>query len=200
MDTKETEAASSTTSTQYREGDDGHSEGATSNVVSHHENTVTKRVPFSDQGQDNEIQSDSPDSSTTQPDEWQMPDNIDLDSSGLRRSTCSAVLGQREQVYSHSTISLKAQIKQNSKKSMPGSLLFSSFCSIGSGLKWWVHSHQVLVQSSSRLTHAIESYHRVNSLYDGTIICFSTWRNLARHRTKLSTTSKLYKNRIITSS
>ena len=30
------------------------------------------------------------------------------------------------------------------------------------------------MQSSSRLTHAIESYHRVNSLYDGTINCFST--------------------------
>ncbi len=35
------DTASSTTSTQYCEGDDGHSEGA-SDVVSHHENTVTK--------------------------------------------------------------------------------------------------------------------------------------------------------------
>ncbi len=32
----------------------------------------------------------------------------------------------------------------------------------------------MLAQSSSKLTHAIESYHRVNSLYYGTINCFST--------------------------
>jgi hypothetical protein len=64
------------------EGDDGHSEGA-NDVVSHHKNTVTKQVMFSNQGQDNEIQRDSPDLSATQPDEWQMPDNIDLDSSDL---------------------------------------------------------------------------------------------------------------------
>ncbi len=32
----------------------------------------------------------------------------------------------------------------------------------------------MLAQSSSKLKHAIESYHRVNSLYDGTINCFST--------------------------
>jgi hypothetical protein len=101
-----------------------------------------------------------------------MPDYIDLDSSGLRCSTCSAVLGQREQVYSHSTISLKTQIKQSSKKACL--VLFSSFCSIGSGLTCWVHSHRVLAQSSSRLMYAIESYHSVNLLYDGTINCFST--------------------------
>ena len=60
--------APSTTSTLYCEGDDGHSEGA-SDMDSHHKNTVTKRVMFSDQEQDNEIQSNSPDSSILQPDE-----------------------------------------------------------------------------------------------------------------------------------
>ncbi len=44
---------------------------------------------------------------------------------------------------------------------------------------------QVLVQSSSRLTHAIESYHSVNLLYDGTINCFST---LAQSSTALNET------------
>jgi hypothetical protein len=141
-------------------------------MVSHHKNTVTKRVMLSDQGQDNEIQSDSPDSYTTQPDEWRMPDNINLDSSGLQRSTCSAVLGRRDKVYSHSTTSLKTQFKRSSTKACL--VLFSSFCAIGAGLTCWVHSHQVLAQSSSKLTQAIESYHRVNSLYDGTINCFST--------------------------
>jgi hypothetical protein len=37
-----------------------------------------------------------------------------------------------------------------------------------------VHSHRVLAQSSSLFSNAIDSYHRVNSLYDGTINCFST--------------------------
>jgi len=67
-DTATIDTAPSTTSTQYHEGDDGHSEGA-SDVDSHHKNTVTKQVTFSDQEQDNEIQSDSPDLSITQPDE-----------------------------------------------------------------------------------------------------------------------------------
>jgi hypothetical protein len=68
-DNVDVDTASSTTSTQYCEGDDGHFEGA-SDVVSHHKNTVTKQVTFSNQGQDNEIQSNRLDSSTTQPDEW----------------------------------------------------------------------------------------------------------------------------------
>jgi hypothetical protein len=130
-DTANIDTAPSTTTNQHREGDDGHSEGA-SDVASHHENTVNKQVTFSDQGQDNEIQSD----------EWQMPDNIDLDSSGLRCSTRTAVLSRKEQVYSHSTISLKAQIKRSSK--IACLVLFSSFCSIGSGLTCWVHSHRSL--------------------------------------------------------
>ncbi len=53
-------------------------------------------------------------------------------------------------------------------------VLFSSFCAIGVELECRVHSHQVLLQSSSLLSNAIDSYHQVNSLYDGTINCFST--------------------------
>jgi hypothetical protein len=158
---------------------------------------VTKRVMFSDQGQDNEIQSDSPDSYTTQPDKWQMPDNVNLDSSGLQLSTCSAVLGRWDKVYSHSTTSLKIKIKRSSTKACL--VLFSSFCAIGAGLTCWVHSHQVLAQSSSKLTDAIESYHRVNSLYDGTINCFST---LVQSNTALNETfnyKQLYKNQTIMS-
>jgi hypothetical protein len=164
------DTVSSTTSTQYCEGDDGYSEGAC-DVVSHHKMTVTKQVTFINQGRDNEIQSNSPDSFTTQPDEWQMPVNIDLDSSGLQRSTQSTVLGRQDKVYSLSTIGLK-KLKRSSTKACL--VLFSSFCVVGVGLTCWVDSHQVLVQSSSRLTHAIGSFHRVNSLYNGTINCFST--------------------------
>jgi hypothetical protein len=67
-DTVNVDTASSTTSTQYCERDDGHSNGAR-DVVSHHKNTMTKQVTFSNQGQDNEIQSNRPDFSTTQPEE-----------------------------------------------------------------------------------------------------------------------------------
>jgi hypothetical protein len=60
-----------------------------------------------------------------------MPDNIDLDSSGLQCSTQSTVLGWQDKVYSHSTTSLK-QLKRSSTKACL--LLFSSFCAVGAGL------------------------------------------------------------------
>ena len=53
-------------------------------------------------------------------------------------------------------------------------VLFSSFCTIGAALNGGVHSHQVLAQSSSLFSNAIDSYYWVNSLYDGIINCFST--------------------------
>ncbi len=100
-----------------------------------------------------------------------MPDKIDLDSSGLLRSAWSAVVSRRDKIYSHSMTVLKS-VKWSSKHACP--VLFSSFCAIGVGLECRVYSHQVLVQSSSLLSNAIDSYHRVNSLYDGTMNCFST--------------------------
>ena len=57
--TSETSEPLHLTSNQHSEGDDEHFEEA-SDMVSHHENTVNKRVTFRDQGQDNEIPSDSP--------------------------------------------------------------------------------------------------------------------------------------------
>jgi hypothetical protein len=42
------------------------------------------------------------------------------------------------------------------------------------GLKSGVHSHQVIAKRSSLFSNAIASYHQVNSLYNGTINCFST--------------------------
>ena len=100
-----------------------------------------------------------------------MPDKINLDSSGLQRSACSAVLSRQEKVYSHSTMVLKS-VKRSSKHGCL--VLFSSFCAIGAALNGRVHSHQVLAQSSSLFSYAIDSYHRVDLLYDGTINCFST--------------------------
>jgi hypothetical protein len=80
-------------------------------------------------------------------------------------------LSWQEKVYSHSTTVLKS-VKQSLKHACL--VLFSSFCAIGAALNGGVHSHQVLAQSSSLLSNVIDSYHWVNSLYDGTINCFST--------------------------
>ena len=145
------------------------SEGAPHVTDAHDKDIVTNRVTFSD-GRDNEIQSMSRDESLPRPNDWQMPQQIDLDSSGLRRSTRTEVLRRRDKVYSHSTI--KKIIQRSSKHACL--VLFSSFCAIGAGLKCGVHPHQVLAASSSTLSNAVASYHRVNSLYDGTINCFST--------------------------
>ena len=118
------------------------------NVDSPHDATrVTKRVTFSDK-RDNEIHSDS------RPNEWRMPDKINLDFSGLRRSACSAVLSRREKVYSHSTTVLKS-VKRSSKHACL--VLFSSFCAIGAALNGGVHSHQVLATSSSQRVRGIAS-------------------------------------------
>jgi hypothetical protein len=100
-----------------------------------------------------------------------MPVTINLDSSGLQRSACLAVLSWQEKVYSHSTTVFKS-VKRSSKHACL--VLFLSFCTIGVALNGGVHSHQVLAQSSSLLSDAIDSYHQVNLLYDGTINCFST--------------------------
>ena len=128
------------------------------------------RITFSEK-QDNEIQSGSPVECNSWPTEWQMPDKINLDSSGLRCSAHSAVLSWQDKVYSHFTMVLK-RVTQSSKYACL--VLFSSFCAIGAVLNGGAQSHQVLVQNSSFFSNAIDSYDRINSLYDGTINCFST--------------------------
>ncbi len=79
---------------------------------------VTGQMTFSD-GWDNEIQSICPDESLPWPNEWQMPDKINLNSSGLRQSTWTEVLRQRDKVYSHSTLK---KLKQKFKTCMLGSV------------------------------------------------------------------------------
>jgi len=132
--------ASTPTVTQDREGEAVHSEVVPANVYSPHNATrVIHRVTFSDE-RANEIQSKNA-MSNSQPNEWQMPDKINLDSSGLRCSVRSAVLSRREKVYSHSTTVLKSA-KRSSKHACL--VLFLSFCAIGVALNGGVHSHQVL--------------------------------------------------------
>jgi hypothetical protein len=94
--------ASNPTIRQDREGevsevvptnvDSPHDATRVTNVDSPHDATrvTNKRVTFSDE-RDNEIHSVCPITSNSRPNEWRMPDKINLDSSGLRRSACSAV-------------------------------------------------------------------------------------------------------------
>ncbi len=98
-----------------------------------------------------------------------MPEQINLDSSSLGQSTQTEVLHWQEKVYSHSTLK---KPKQSSKHVCL--VLFSSFCAIGVGLTCRVHPHQVFATRSSTLSNELESYHRLSSLYDNTINCFST--------------------------
>jgi hypothetical protein len=116
---------------------------------------VTNQVTFSDE-HDDEIQSKSSVESNSRPNEWRMPDKINLDSSGLQRSAHSAVLSRQEKVYSHSTTVLKS-VKRSLKHACL--VFFLSFCAISVALNGGVHSHQVLAQSSSLLSNAIDSYH-----------------------------------------
>jgi hypothetical protein len=135
------------------------------------DNQSSKRVTFSNQVQDIEIQSKLPDLSQTQPNKWQMPNIINLDSSGLQRSSWKEVLSWQDKIYSHSTTSFK-QIKRGSKNACL--VLFSSFCAVGAELTHGTHSLQDNVTSSSKFSNTIDTYHWVNSLYDRTINCFST--------------------------
>ena len=167
--TSGTSESSNPTQDQDCEGEE-HSQ-AVDNVESrtHDKTRVNKRVTFSDE-REYEIRSESPVEFNPRINEWRMPDKINLDSSGLRRSDRSAVLSRRDKVYSHSTKCFKS-VKRSSMQAL---VLFSSFCAIGAGVTCRVHPHQVVANSSSLLSNAIDSYHRINSLYDGTINCFST--------------------------
>ncbi len=68
---------------------------------------VDNQVMFSDK-RDDEIHNKSPVESNSRPNEWQMPDKINIGSSGLQCSTHSVVLSRQEKVYSHSMTVLKS--------------------------------------------------------------------------------------------
>ncbi len=117
-----------------------------------------------------------------------MPTPINLDSSGLRCSSRTEVLGRRGLVYSNSTLmdqdeSLTspqtAHLRLVSQQSFKSALVqFSTICSFGYRLSCMAHSLQEKVTitstSTSTFLNAINSYHCVNTLYNGMINCFST--------------------------
>jgi hypothetical protein len=109
---------------------------------------------------------------------WKMPTTINLNSSGLRHSSRTEVTKRCDKVYSNTT-TLMNQTAHLHLASPPRSLksalmLFSTICSFGYGLSCMAHSLQEKVTVTSTFSKAIDSYHRVNTLYDGTINCFST--------------------------
>jgi hypothetical protein len=115
-----------------------------------------------------------------------MPTPINLDSSGLCHSSRTEVLGRRGLVYSTTTLmdqdeSLTspqtAHLRSSSQQCFKSALvLFSTICSFGYKLSCMAHSLQekVTVTSTSTFLNAINSYHHVNTLYNGRINCFST--------------------------
>jgi len=117
-----------------------------------------------------------------------MPPPINLETSGLRCSSRTEVLARRGLVYSNTTLTNQdkgmtkpqpAHLRLASQRSShlkSALVLFSTNCSFGYGLSCMAHSLQekVSTTSTSTFSNAIDSYHRVNTLYDGTINCFST--------------------------
>jgi len=59
------------------------------------------------------------------------------------------------------------------KSSIAALALFSSICSHGNGYSSYLHEKLTDVTHTS-FSKAVDSYHRVNTLYDGTINCLST--------------------------
>ncbi len=158
------------------------SEGGNLHLSQPLHNVQNNRVSFLDAPVQNEQEIISTSATNTNSQNlWQMPSAINLDSSGLRCSSQAEVLKGRDKVYSHTTeVGQGSSLHSASKRCFKSALvLFSSICSVGYGLPSIAHSLQekVTVTSSnpqSAFSKAIDSYHQVNSLYDGTINCFST--------------------------
>jgi hypothetical protein len=117
-----------------------------------------------------------------------MPPPINLETSGLRRSSSTEVLARRGLVYSNTTLTNQddsmtkpqtAHLRSASQRSShlkSALVLFSTICSFGYGLSCMAHSLQekVSTTSTSTFSNAIDSYHHMSTLYDRTINCFST--------------------------
>jgi hypothetical protein len=77
-----------------------------------------------------------------QPNEWQMPESVDLHSSGLQRLSRLVALHLSETIKAHSTLPIKQGFLKEACLA-----LFSSFCAYGTRTVL-VHSHQTLPQQS----------------------------------------------------
>jgi hypothetical protein len=139
--------------TQTNDAASSGSEGAPIASIPAHQ-PVSRVVTFQDQ---NALRNDNP-----QPNECQMPESVDLHSSGLRRLSRLVALHSSETIEAHSTSSKK--IKPHSKLPIKRGFLkaaclalFSSICAYGTATAL-VHSHQSIAKSKpSLLASAVNS-------------------------------------------
>ena len=108
---------------------------------------------------------------------YAMPPAVDLNTSGLRRSRRIQELNKSQSPEPASRMAYVTKLKEKSKL---GLALFGMFCTIA------VHTSSTLSTTmrapmkstrdatSSMLSKTVESFHKVNTLYDGTLNCFST--------------------------
>jgi hypothetical protein len=155
-------------------------EGASNGTVQLWHNNQKKRVSFLDKPELVEIEINPPQATDTNSQNmWHMPQSVNLDTSRLRRSSKTEVLNRCGQVYSNMTTLSNAPLQLASKQCFKSALvIYTSVCTIGNELKSIAHSLQQKVtitsKSKSAFSNAMDSYHQVNTLYDGTINCFST--------------------------
>ena len=106
-----------------------------------------------------------------------MPLAVDLNTSGLRRSRRIQELNKQQSPEPASRMAHATELKEKSKL---GLALFSMFCTIAvhtsSALSTTVQAPMKSTRdaTSSILSKTVESFHKVNTLYDGTLNCFST--------------------------
>ncbi len=118
-----------------------------------------------------------------QPNELAMPESVDLHKSGLRRLSHLAALHSNETIAAHSTLPINY-----TPFKLACLALFSLFCSYGVGTIALAHTHQTIAtQTPSFLTTAVNSFHQVNNLYDGTISFFSTLAQSSEASSKMFT-------------
>jgi hypothetical protein len=110
-----------------------------------------------------------------------MPEAINLEQSGLRRSSRLAELRRMEEEHPNAPGGTSNRRSVNTTRISKACLvMFSLFCAIGVGTMWsFTLQTTKNISTSTKKTaatlfsNAIDSYHRANSLYDGTINCYS---------------------------
>jgi hypothetical protein len=155
-------------------------ERASNGTVQSWNNNQKKRVSFLDKPEPVEIEINPPQATNTNSQNmWQMPQSINLDTSGLRHSSRTEVLGRRVKMYSTMATLSHAPLQLASKRCFKSALvIFASICTIGDGLKSIAHSLQeevtVTLTTKSAFSNAMDNYHQVSTLYNGMMNCFST--------------------------
>jgi hypothetical protein len=156
------------------------SEGASSGNVQLQHNNQNTRVSFLEEPELVEIEIKPPQATNTNSQNmWQMPQSVNLDTSGLRCLSRTEVINRRDKVHSNMATLSNAPLQSASKRCFKSALvIFASICTVGNGLKSIAHSIQeevtVTLTTKSAFSNAMDGYHQVNTLYNRMIDCFST--------------------------